>query len=75
MSPPIHLDFDLLSFRFSGASRAAAVELLVDGLPVLATPGRRQLDGVMADVTWPVHAWRGKTAYLMNMKLVGKPPA
>ncbi len=71
-SPPFRIDFDELTFRLgvggeARASRGLRVELLVDGLPVLASEAPATAAGEMSEVRWPVHAWRGKRA---NVRLV-----
>jgi hypothetical protein len=62
-SPPVVLDFDVLSFLVNAPSRTK-VELLVDGQAVLAFDGRDGMGEEMEEVVWPVHSWRERTAML-----------
>jgi len=70
-SPPILLDFDVLTFRVN-APRHATVELLVDGQAVLAFEGRDDVGDEMEEVVWPVDSWRGRTAVVRLLDLSGR---
>ncbi len=63
-SPPFLIDFDELTFRFSGTNRNYTLaRLLVDGQAVLVEKGHGG-ELQFENVNWPVWTWRGKVAVL-----------